>query len=271
MRSDAPLLNSRILKGIKKGLKVFVIGNEFNANYKYSHLGNDKSILNDILEGKYPELFGEKSALLLGRKALVQKDGYYIHRLALDIAQKMGINAFNLLHTSASTVAGLDFGFSCDGGIDEIYNKINKGDIKLSFLLGADDINLDIIKKTFVIYQGTHADKAIRYANIILPAETYTEKFATYTNNEGKIQITTKAVESPLEAKNDAEIIHIIAKKMRIFIPEFEYSIKQSLIELPIENFNGQNFANITGDNYCKCSISRNSKTMLECEKQLNS
>jgi NADH-quinone oxidoreductase subunit G len=271
VRSDAPLLNSRILKGIKKGLKVFVIGNEFNANYKYSYLGKDKSILNDILEGKYPELFGEKSALLLGRKALVQKDGYYIHRLALDIAQKMGINAFNLLHTSASTVAGLDFGFSCDGGVDEIYNKINKGDIKLSFLLGADDIDLDVIKKTFVIYQGTHADKAIRYANIILPAETYTEKFATYTNNEGKIQITTKAVESPLEAKNDAEIIHIIAKKMRIFIPEFEYSIKQSLMELPTGNFNGQNFANITGDNYCKCSISRNSKTMLECEKQLNS
>ena len=78
-------------------------------------------------------------------------------------------------------------------------------------------------------------------------------------------------MESPLEAKNDAEIIHIIAKKMRIFIPEFEYSIKQSLVELPVGNFNGHNFANFTSDIYCKCSISRNSKTMLECEKQLNS
>lgn len=269
VRNDAPLLNARILKGIKNGLKVFILGNQFNANYKYTHLGTEKSILEEILAGKYPQLFNENSALLLGRKALCDEDGYYIHNLCLKIAEKMGNNAFNLLHTSASAVSGLDLGLSIEGGVQEIYNNISKQNIKFTFLLGADDINFDAIKKTFVVYQGTHADKAVRYADVILPAEAYTEKFATYTNNEGKIQVTTKVVESPLEAKNDSEIIRMIAKKCRISIPEFAYVNMQTSIH-PVQNsLTNNKFAEFSTEIYCKCSISRNSKTMFECEKQL--
>ncbi|MDA0617090.1 MAG: NADH-quinone oxidoreductase subunit NuoG [Proteobacteria bacterium] len=269
VRNDAPLLNARILKGIKNGLKVFVVGNQFNANYKYTHLGLEKSILDDILAGQHPQLFVENSALLLGRKALAHEDAHHIHNICLQIAQKMGQNAFNLLHNSASAVAGLDLGFSTDGGIKEIYDNIYKQNIKFTFLLGADDINFDALKKTFVVYQGTHADKAVRYADIILPAEAYTEKFATYTNNEGKIQVTTKAVESPLEATNDSEIIRMIAKKCRISIPEFAYTNTQTAVNVVQNSFTSNQFAEFSNEVYCKCSISRNSKTMLECEKQL--
>lgn len=269
VRNDAPLLNSRIFKGIKKGLRVFVVGNTFDANYPVTHLGNDKSILHDVLNGKYPELLGNSSALLLGRKALIDDDGYSVHNVCLQIAEKMGQNAFNLLHANASTVAGIDLGFTCEGGIDEIYAKIKEDKIGLTYLLGSDDINFDKIKKTFIIYQGTNADNAVRYADVVLPSEAYTEKFATYTNNEGKIQMTTKAVESPNEALNDIEIVKMIVKKMRISIPEFEYIQKQSIINADnIKTLSGH-FASIVQNKYCKCSISRNSKTMLACEKQL--
>lgn len=269
VRNDAPLLNARIFKGTKKGLKVFVVGNEFNANYSYTHIGNDKSLLIEILNGKYPEIFSEKSAILVGREALHGKDGYSIHQTCLEISQKMGANSFNLLHKSASAVAGLDFGFTTEGGIEAIYSAINAGKVKTTYILGGDTINTDVIKKTFVIYQGTHADRTVPFANLILPAETYTEKFATYTNNEGKIQMTTKAVESPSDAILDCQTIRNIAKKMRVVIPDFNYQHMQANFhDSPSQSLSGA-FSELEKQRFLKCSISRNSKTMLECEKAL--
>lgn len=265
VRSEAPLLNARILKATKKGLKVFVIGNKFNANYKYTHLGMEKSTLEEILSEKH-DVFGTNSAILVGRQALTQKDGHQVHKICLEIAKKMGEKSFNLLHESASTVAGLDLGFTTEGGIENIYQSIEEGNTALSYILGAEDLKNEIIKKTFVIYQGTHADRSIAFANLILPAETYTEKFATYTNNEGKIQCTTKAAESPNSAEYDAKTIRNIAKKARISIPEFEYSITPNHIVEETTTLDGT-FAPLSEEHFLKCSISRNSKTMFECQK----
>lgn len=272
VRSEAPLLNARILKGAKKGLKVFVLGNKFDANYKYTYLGNDKSAIAKLIAGTHElseGIFTENAALLLGRKALTQADGYKIHSLTLELANKMGPKSFNLLHYSASAVAGMDLGFSVDGGINEIYKKVALGGINFTYLLGADDIDFKQIEKTFIVYQGTNADYAVKYANVVLPSENYTEKFATYTNNEGISQMTVKAVESPLEAKLDTEIITKIAKQLRITIPEFEYRSAPNKIR-EIENADAsQTFTSIdVQPKYCICSISRNSKTMLECEKE---
>jgi NADH-quinone oxidoreductase subunit G len=268
VRFEAPLLNARILKAVKNGCKIFVIGEKFNANYKFTHLGNEKSLLSDVLAVKFPEIFSEKAAILVGRKALVEKDGYAVHKLCLEIAEKMGENAFNLLHESASAVAGLDFGFINEGGIEEIYEKIQKQEITTTFLLGSDDIDLEKIRKSFVIYQGTHADRAIKFADVILPSEAYTEKFASFVNNEGKIQTTVKAVESPSEAKNDEEIIRMIAKKMRISLPEFAHILNPISVKNATEIAGSFTIPHLES-RFRTCSISRNSKTMLECEKQL--
>ncbi len=269
-REDAPLLNARILKAVQSGCKIYVVGSQFDANYKYTYLGNDKSLLEGILNGETPELLKDGSALLLGRKALCDEDGYYVHNISLQIAKKMGVKSFNLLHISGSSVAGLDLGFSTDGGIEAINKEIDNNNIQFTYLLGADDVsNFDSIKKTFVVYHGTHADRAIRYADVVLPAEAYTEKFATYTNNEGKIQMTTQSIESPLDAKYDAEVVRLLAKKVRIAIPEFDYMENSLIIESDNDTFSTKVFEGLSSKTYCKCSISRNSKTMLECEKQL--
>ncbi len=270
VRQEAPLLNARILRAVKNGCKVFIIGEKFNANYQFTHIGNDKSLLNDVLTEKYPEIFDYKtgkSAILLGRKALIGKDGYAIHKICLEIGEKMGKNAFNLLHETASAVAGLDFAFINEGGIDEIYEKIQKGDINLTILLGSDDIDFAKIRKSFVVYIGTHADKAIKFADVVIPSEAYTEKFAHFINNEGKMQSTFKAVESPNEAKNDDEIIRLIAKKMRISLPEFSHIITPTSVNITGE-ISGKFTMPPVESRFRVCSISRNSKTMLECEKQ---
>jgi NADH-quinone oxidoreductase subunit G len=268
VRYEAPLLNARILKAVKNGCKIFVIGEKFNANYKFTHIGNAKGLLSDVLAGNFPEIFSEKSAILVGRKALIEKDGYTVHKICLEIGKKMGENAFNLLHESASAVAGLDFGFINENGIEEIYEKVQKQEITTTFLLGSDDIDLEKIRKSFIIYQGTHADRAIKFADVILPSEAYTEKFASFINNEGKMQTTVKAVESPSEAKNDEEIICMIAKKMRISLPEFSHAVNPLSIQNATEIFGKFTIPRLES-RFRTCSISRNSKTMLECEKQL--
>ena len=268
VRHEAPLLNARILKAVKNGCKIFVIGEKFDANYKFTHIGNEKSLLSDILAGKFPEIFSENPAILVGRKALVEKDGYAVHKICLEIGEKMGENAFNLLHESASAVAGLDFGLINENGIEDIYEKVQKQEITTTFLLGSDDIDLEKIRKSFIIYQGTHADRAIKFADVILPSEAYTEKFASFINNEGKIQTTIKAVESPSEAKNDEEIIRMITKKMRISLPEFAHILSPITVQIATE-IHGKFTIPRLESRFRTCSISRNSKTMLECEKQL--
>jgi NADH-quinone oxidoreductase subunit G len=224
--------------------------------------------LSDVLAGKFPDIFSGKSAILVGRKALIEKDGYAVHKICLEIGEKMGENAFNLLHETASAVAGLDFGFISEGGIEEIYEKIQKQEITTTFLLGSDDIDIEKIRNSFIIYQGTHADKAIKFADVILPSEAYTEKFTSFINNEGKMQTTVKAVESPSEAKNDEDIIRMIAKKMRISLPEFAHILNPIAVKNTTE-IAGKFTIPRLESRFRTCSISRNSKTMLECEKQL--
>ena len=50
LRWEAPLVNTRIRKAIKKGAKVFAVGPEFDLTYKVEWLGNDASLL-----GKLPQ------------------------------------------------------------------------------------------------------------------------------------------------------------------------------------------------------------------------
>lgn len=52
---DAPLLNSRIMQSVRKGTtKVVVVGPPADYPYQYIHLGNDPSILNDLINGNSP-------------------------------------------------------------------------------------------------------------------------------------------------------------------------------------------------------------------------
>lgn len=46
-RTEAPVLNSRILKAVsKKGAKVYTIGTPNDLTYEYEHLGNTAKVIN---------------------------------------------------------------------------------------------------------------------------------------------------------------------------------------------------------------------------------
>ena len=70
-------------------------------------------------------------------------------------------------------------------------NNIYNGKYDILYLLSADELDFDRIpKKTFVIYQGHHGDRAVKRADLIIPTSCFTEKEGIYVNLEGRPQIS---------------------------------------------------------------------------------
>lgn len=226
-RISAPIINARIRKRfLTKKLKIAAIGVEGNLTYQYQNLGNNVQALAEILEGKssYNQVL-EKSTnpiLIIGEEVLKREDGTEILNLAKKIAEKYKMvsedwNGFNMLHNNASLTGALYAGFVSDNPqihTNNILENAAKSKIKATYLLGVDDINLSKLKDCFVIYQGSHGENGVEFADVILPGASYSEKNATFVNIEGRPQLTSKALFAPKDAKEDWQIIFELSKAL---------------------------------------------------------
>ncbi|HLJ64068.1 MAG TPA: molybdopterin-dependent oxidoreductase, partial [Stellaceae bacterium] len=187
-------------------------------------LGLGPEVLADLAAGQHS--WGEvlKKArhpmLVLGSGALTRPDGAVILGLARKLAENLGAvredwNGFNVLHTAAARVGGLDLGFTPKpGGCDVagILAGAEAGEIEIVYLLGADEIDMARLGRAFVIYQGHHGDAGARRADVILPGAAYTEKDAIYVNLEGRPQAARRAVFPPGEAREDWKIVRALSE-----------------------------------------------------------
>ncbi len=227
-RHEAPVLNARILKRSRQAqgrIPIAVIGESVDLTYAYDYLGAGPETLAKIADGTHPFLKtldgAERPMLILGQGALARPDGAAILTLAAKAAETMGAikpalswNGFNVLHTAAARVGGLDLGFvPGKGGLDVEFmlDAASNGKIDVIYLLGADEIDMDRLGKSFVIYQGSHGDKGAHRADVILPGAAYTEKDGTYVNTEGRVQMTARAVFPPGEAREDWKIVRALS------------------------------------------------------------
>ena len=64
---------------------------------------------------------------------------------------------------------------------------------------------------TFTVYIGTHGDRGVAHADVILPAAAYTEKAGTYVNLEGRVQRSLRATFPPGEAREDWTIFRALS------------------------------------------------------------
>jgi NADH-quinone oxidoreductase subunit G len=226
-RKDAPILNSRIRKRfLSKKLKVAAIGGSADLTYAYKNLGDDVSSLKEILDGRgeFAEILknSKNPMIILGHDMLARIDGDLILTYAKKIAEKFNMiredwNGFNFLSKSTGLLNGLETGFIGSSNVPKILNKVENGEIKIVILHGVDDeIDFEKLEKTFVIYIGSHGDRGAHVADVILPAAAYSEKDAIYVNLEGRPQSTVCASSTLGDAKEDAEIILELAKKLHI-------------------------------------------------------
>lgn len=221
LRWEAPLVNTRIRKAIKKGARVFAVGPEVDLTYRVEWLGNDLSVL-----GKLPkaakDVFkdAQKPMVIVGGAAL--KGG---HGAALKLAKSLKLvrtledgsawNGFNVVHFSAARMGGLMLGYAQKGGIADVV----AAKPKLVFFLGADEVDFSQFAKSFKVYVGHHGDKGAHHADVILPGASYAEKSGTWVNLEGRVQRGERAVFPPGDAREDWTIFRALSEKLGETLP----------------------------------------------------
>jgi NADH-quinone oxidoreductase subunit G len=300
-RHEAAVLNARIRKRWRQGdLKVALIGEKVDLTYDYDYLGAGPDTLASLANGDTAfgkVLAGAKRPLvIIGEGAVSRPDGLASLALAARIAtgegREEGWNGLAVLHSAASRVGGLDIGFvPGTGGLDVVgmVGAAAARQFDVLFLLGADDLNMNGLAETFVVYIGTHGDAGAHRADVILPGAAYTEKSGTYVNTEGRVQATARAAFPPGDAREDWAILRALSEALGRKLPfdtlaelraglyrafphlqrigAIEHGTKEQVADLAGKDAKAANFAygNRIGDFYLTNPIARASAVMAEC------
>ena len=166
-----------------------------------------------------------------------------------------------------------------------------KGEMKLVWLLGADEIDTSAFANSFVIYQGHHGDAGAAAADVILPGAAYTEKDGLYVNFEGRVQMARRATFPPGEAKEDWAIIRAVSEHLNKTLPfDSAAALRNELIKavpsfavvdevLPskwakfgrIGKLSDEPVSSSLNQFHMTCAISRSSETMAACHQSSQS
>ncbi len=163
-----------------------------------------------------------KPMFVIGAAAFARPDGTAVLASLAKAALAAGVvkdgwNGFNVLHSAASRVGGLDLGLvPGEGGLDALA-MAKSGALDVLFNLGADEI--DIQPGAFVVYIGTHGDRGAHRADVILPGAAYTEKTGIYVNTEGRPQFAERAVFPPGDAREDWSILRALSDRLGVRLP----------------------------------------------------
>jgi NADH-quinone oxidoreductase subunit G len=282
-----------VRKVARKGGKVFALGPEVDLGMKVEWIGNDLKLLNDLPKA-VTEAFAkaERPAVIVGGGAL----GAGAQGASLALVNSLGLikeaastgpgqgwNGYNVLHFSASRMAGLILGYAQKGGIADL----EAANPEVVLLLGADEMPATRFEGAFKIYIGHHGDAGARQAHLVLPGAAYAEKHGTYVNTEGRVQRGEKAAFPPGEAREDWAILRAVSelagKKLPFdsfaqlraaMIAEYPQLGREGLIDLPWAppklpaKAEGPMRYPI-GDFFLTNAICRNSPTMQRCSEEL--
>ncbi|MGH6909917.1 MAG: NADH-quinone oxidoreductase subunit NuoG, partial [Phenylobacterium sp.] len=221
-RIEAPVLNARLRKRWVAGaVRVGMIGEQADLTYSYDYLGAGPASLSGLAKAKGDFIKALKDAkapaIIVGAGALARADGAAVLKAAAGVAKTFGMT-WNVLHSAASRVGGLDLGFTPGEGGKTAGELVAKGGADVLFLLGADEIDLSA-SKAFKIYLGTHGDRGAHGADVILPGAAYTEKNGLYVNTEGRVQQGVRAVFPKGEAKEDWSILRALSERLGAKLP----------------------------------------------------
>ncbi len=221
-RKEAAVLNARIRKAWLRMVPVAVVGERVDLTYDYAYVGAGPDSLGELNAGHpvFQQLSkAQRPLIILGQGALTRADGAAVLNAVSSLAANVGAiadgwNGFNVLHTAAARVGGLDLGFLPSAGGKDVAGIVaaaQSGEIKTVILLGADEIDTSKLGDAKVIYIGSHGDNGAHRADVILPAAAYTEKSATYVNTEGRVQRTQRAVMPKGDAREDWAIVRALS------------------------------------------------------------
>jgi NADH-quinone oxidoreductase subunit G len=227
-RLEAPVLNTRFRKQWIAGKTRFgVIGEQVDLTFDYDYLGAGTKTLSGLAKANNDFVTALKNAqrpaIIVGQGALSRADGAAVLKAAAAVAKTFGVvrdgwNGWNVLHTAAARVAGLDLGFVPGEGGLSASEMLKPGALDVLFLLGADECET-VASDAFKIYLGTHGDAGAHKADVILPGAAYTEKSGLYVNTEGRVQMGERAVFPKGDAKEDWSILRALSEHLGAKLP----------------------------------------------------
>lgn len=226
IRLDAPLINARIRRNwIERNLPIAVIGKTTHKlHYDFKDLGDTCESLQALANGdsSYSKILkaAKKPMLIVGADLLNQAYSRQILKLIAQITDTYNMisedwNGYNVLHKTASRVGAMDIGFVPTGkgrNASEIIKAATNGELKILYLLGADELNFEPHENCLVIYQGHHGDKGASIADIILPSAAYAECDGIYVNLEGRVQMSHRAAFPKGDAREDWAIVRALSE-----------------------------------------------------------
>ena len=229
-RHEATIINTRIRKAVKNGCKVFSIGDPGELHYNYKVIGNNISILDDLINGNISESKilkeAKNPAIIIGESVLKPEVSLSVTNSVKSLLKNINkLDGFNILHQSASSVGNLILGLQSNE-IEKIYSS------EVLYLLNADEIDPKKLKNKFVIYQGTHGGESSQIADVVLPGAAYSEKNGSFVNLEGRVQKSFKSSYPPGFAKEDWEIFLEISnhKNINLGFDSFE-SLRELMLK----------------------------------------
>ena len=295
-RTEAPVLNARVRKRYLMGdFPIAAIGAPTDLTYAAEFIGAGAETLSELLAGKqsFADVLGQakKPMIIVGQGALTRSDGAAVLSMAIELADKCGAD-FNVLHTAAARVAGLDLGLlpGADGfDVAAMQEAAQNGTLENIILYGADELAGASFGDAFIVYIGSHGDRGAHLADVILPSAAYTEKQAIYVNTEGRPQMTAQAATPPGDAREDWKIFRALSAHLDATLPYDNLSELRAAMFAQVPHLaqldtiiaadkpqaTGQvgsdleatPFAYAVGDFYFTNPVARASATMADCAK----
>jgi NADH-quinone oxidoreductase chain G len=255
-RYETSMYNLKLLNQVKKGkLIVGLIGPKKDLIFPYTHLGNNINALIKISEGSHSFCKtlkqSKKPLILYGTSILQRKDFKLFKSIINNISKNLNNNlhSINLIHTNVGTLNGSIVNLKPSTPSSFICKK-KMNNFKLCFFIGVSNIDFNLSKDTFVIYQGSFGNKLASKANLLLPSTAHFEKNAEYLNLEGRIQKSYKVLKFITDLKDDWKILayiffNLTNKKnlnlnffIKTLIPNFfNYNTKFNLVYNPLNKF----------------------------------
>ncbi|MBF0614185.1 MAG: NADH-quinone oxidoreductase subunit NuoG [Magnetococcales bacterium] len=180
----------------------------------------------------------KKPVLLLGEGANVHPEAEALRRVSVALLDKVGgigpnWNGYNRVAARANAAAAQDLGVVPHRGAgytrlermgmnaSQILEAAASGQVKVLFLLGVDpldealdrDLARRALSKARVIYLGAFYGSAAQKAEVVLAGLAPGERPMTLTNGEGRVQRSARAVNGPLEAKEDWRILRALSDR----------------------------------------------------------
>ncbi len=222
LRLENPILNIKLKKiSINSNILIGYIGSHSNYNINCIHLGNNISILNDIIKGKHNfcmifinflkknsknqkilNKFKNNISIIFGNEVTETNEHINLIKTIKQFNKLFIKFEYNVLELYSGKINILEFGLFN-------LNKISKIKNNIFYLINSEILNY-YKKGDFVIFQGDHNTKIREYFDVILPNSNWTETSNLYLNCFGYVQKSQFIILPPINTRENWKITSLV-------------------------------------------------------------